>query len=161
MLLIQIFEITADDTRSELFHDVLEATFGEREDLLTLCPIFDWLRDELDGCAPVDREQVDQCLERDALCRFEATELPRPLLVIGPRNFDIGSQRSQQDVDEVSRGGDQVLASALSKAHELGRARTHHLQRLASGLRRIRRQSGGKRAEDIALSTHLAWRTPR
>src|SRR5258708_13112551 len=118
MLLIQIFEITADDTRSELFHDVLEATFGEREDLLTLCPIFDWLRDELDGCAPVDREQVDQFLERVAFCRFEATELPRPLLVIRPLNFDLCPQRSQHTADQSTRGLHQILATPPTHSHE-------------------------------------------
>src|SRR6266704_2753423 len=131
MLLIQIFEITAYDNR-----------------------------DELDGCAPVDGEQVDQSLERDALRCFEATELPRALLVIGPRHIEVGSQRSQQDVDEVGRGRYQVLAGALAQPHKIGRARTDNLQRLASGLRRIRRQTGGKCTEDIALGTHLELRTP-
>src|SRR5260370_38112761 len=151
MLLIQILEITAHDTRRELVHHVLEAAFGEGDDLLTPGRLCDWLSDGLNGCAPVDGEQVDQSFEWDALRRFEATELPCPLLVIGPRNLDVGSQRSQQDVDESGRGRDQVLAGALAQTHEIGRARTYHLQRLASSLRGIRRQTGGKHTQDIAM----------
>src|SRR5260370_27535000 len=100
MLLIQILEITAHDTRRELVHHVLEAAFGEGDDLLTPGRLFDWLSDELDGCAPVDGEQVDQSFEWDALRRLEATQLPCPLLVIGPRTRDVGPQRRQQDAHE-------------------------------------------------------------
>src|SRR5712691_1781888 len=100
MLRVQIFEITAYDEGCELLDDVLETAFREREDLVSVRGIFNRLGDELDGCAAVHGQQVDQRLEQYALRRLQPPVLPSALLVIGPRNLDIGSQRGQQDVDE-------------------------------------------------------------
>src|SRR6266849_9422896 len=103
MLRVQMLEVAANYARRELFDDVLETAFSERENLVSTGCGFNWLCDELDRRAPVDRQQVDQCLQRDALSGLEPSELARALLVVGPGNLDIGSQRGQQDVDEVGR----------------------------------------------------------
>src|SRR5712692_8989879 len=101
MLGVQVLEIAAHDAGRKPLDDILETALRERKDLVLSRRTFDRVGDELDRRTAVYGQEVDQRFERDALCGLHAPVLTRALLVVGPRDLGVRSQRREQHFDEA------------------------------------------------------------
>src|SRR5260370_572834 len=137
VLLVDLVEIAARDGGGEPLGHVVEAALRDVDDLVVVRLTLDRTRQQFNRRAPVDRERVDQRLERKPLRRPQPAKLTRPLLELEPGRLDVVPQRGQEHVDETGRGPDEVLASLLGDQYKPGRSCAHHLERLAAALHGI------------------------
>ena len=121
---VEVVDVAPRDRRGQPFSDILQPALGEGEDLVAARAVLQRQRDQLDRRAPVHGEHVDERLERHALRCAEAAVRSRAIVVLGPRQLEIGAKRCEQHVDETRRRGDQVFARFLA---EHGRAQASAL----------------------------------
>jgi hypothetical protein len=154
VLLLEVVEVAPRHARCQTFDHVLDAALSQGEDLVPVRLALQRSCDQLDRGAPVDREHVDDRLQRHALRGAQPAVLTGTRLVLGPLHLDVAPQRSKQSVDESRRSLHQVFAGLFAQFEQLGRPQSQYFEGLPAALCRIRCKSCGECTEDFAGFTH-------
>ena len=149
VLLVDVVEVAARDGRGQTLGQVLEAALRQGDDLVVVRLALNRLREQLDGRAPVDRKDIYQRFEGQALGRTQPAVVARALLEIHPRDVDVRPQRGEHHLDEPGRRRDEILAGLLAHHDHLRRAHAHDLERLPSALTRIDAEPAGEGGEHV------------